>query len=184
MITLVDLIPSHFLLFPQRVLRKCTSCHCRHGGKSTICLLIRVYDAVKRIPVFSMPSRSAICCSPSSSYAALESVPWMGWERKGPLWQGPTQLGKPSAHSHALMFLAPSPYPTGEFMDWEGDFLALRCAALGQVIWAKSNCSSYLLWCVQTHIHSHMHIHTHILCAAAVCWNFSGNLVLYKGSLL
>lgn len=50
----------------------------RHGDKSTLCLLIRVYDAVNRIPVFSMPSGSPICCSPSPSHADLESVPWMG----------------------------------------------------------------------------------------------------------
>lgn len=38
------------------------------------------------------------------SHAAHDSVLWMWQEGKGPLWQGPTRLGKPGTHSHAITF--------------------------------------------------------------------------------
>lgn len=38
------------------------------------------------------------------SHATHDSICWMWWERNELLWEHPTQLRKPGAHSHALSF--------------------------------------------------------------------------------
>ena len=77
------------------------------------------------------PCKSPMCHFPSlfphPSHAACYSVLGMGPGRNEPLWQHPTQLGKPCAHSHALT------YHCGRNQRPRWSLLALSSATLGKV---------------------------------------------------
>ena len=87
----------------------------------------------------------------------------MGQEGNGPLWQHPIYLRR----------LPPtlSLFSEGEIMVSGRPLLSLNCATFGEGRCGKRQ-TSYTLQCIQINFF-----------AAAMCWNFSGNLALHEDSL-
>ena len=83
----------------------------RHSQQLMGRLLDGVHNTVSRICILLMSSKRPICCSPTPSHAAHNSVLRMQQERIGSPWQCPTQL----MFTHTLPF-----HPTGEITGQEG----------------------------------------------------------------
>lgn len=103
-----------------------------------------VWEASSKIHVILMTFNSTGCCSPGPCPPEQGSTPqysvWMGQERGDPLWQCPTQLGKPDTHLHFAQEKSP---PEKVSLDTQ-----LHSSG-GWAVQIKWNCSSYHLQCIQ-----------------------------------
>ena len=122
-------------------------------------LLDGICDAIRNYLPF-MSSRSSTYHSPHLfsclTHVGHGLVLWMGWERDWPLWQHPTQMGKPLARLliHSLIHSPLPPWDKSQAKEHRS-WSALSCAALGEewcrpcktVSFAHANECKYVFSC-------------------------------------